>query len=145
MVVGSAVFPWAGALLLTLAAGFALHSWLLLRNGIGAEATITDNVAVQSAEGTVLYQAHARFRLPSGELVTFTDPIQSSQNDGPVFATGTVVPVVYPAGRPTSATIATTWRVYFLAIIFGVLGVVFVDLGIVLRRFQLRNPHGFAP
>lgn len=137
--VGATLFPWVGGGLLAVAFGFGLHSWLLLRQGVRAEATVTDNVPVQDSQGNVLYQTHARFRLPSGELVSFVDPIQSSQDDGPSFAAGTVVPVVYPPGKPASATIATTWRVYFFAIVLGCLGVFFLDLGLILRRFRQRK------
>lgn len=135
VVVGAMFFPWVGGGLLILSGGLALHSWLSIRTDVHTEATITDSVAVQSPDGDVFYQTHARFRLPSGDLVSFIDPIESTQDDGPTFAPGSVVPVVYPSGKPGSATIATVWRVYFAAIIVGCLGVFFLDLGLVLRRF----------
>jgi hypothetical protein len=136
---GAALFPWAGGLCLALAAGFGLHSWLSVRSAVHAQATVIENLPRQAADGTVTYATHLRFRLPTGQIVTFTDPIQTSQNDDPSFPAGAIVPIVYPATNPQAATIATVWRVYFAAIVLGILGVVFVDLGIILRRLYRRQ------
>jgi hypothetical protein len=137
---GAAVFPWAGGLCLALAAGFGLHSWLAVRELIHAQATVIENVATQAADGTVTYATHLRFRLPAGQIVTFTDPIQSSQYDDPSFAAGSTVPIVYLATNPRAASIATVWRIYSTAILFGIFGVAFVDLGIILRRLYRLHP-----
>jgi hypothetical protein len=133
---GAKVCPWLGGVLLALSAGFAAHSWLHLRSGLRAQATVTESVALQAPDGTVTYASHLRFRLPTGEIVTFVDPVLSTSADDPRFVPGTVVPVLYPANKPTAAIIVTVWRVYFVAIVLGILGVVFLDLGIVLRRLR---------
>jgi hypothetical protein len=138
LTLGSALFPWVGGLCLVLAAGFGLHSWLFLRSAIHAQATVIENVPTQAPDGIVTYATRLRFRLPAGQIVTFTDPIQSSQSDDPTFPAGTSVPIVYPAANPQAATIATVWRVYFAAIILGILGVALVDLGIIFRRMYPR-------
>jgi hypothetical protein len=130
---GAKIFPWTGAVFFALAAGFAVHSWLYLQSGLHAQATVTESVAVQAPDGTVTYAAHLRFRLPTGEVVTFVDTVLSSSADDPSFLPGKVVPVLYPASKPTAAVIITVWRVYFVAIVLGILGVVFLDVGIVLR------------
>ncbi len=126
--------PWLGAILLALASGFAVHSWLYLRSGLHAQATVTETTAVQASDGTLTYAAHLRFRLPTGEVVTFVDPVLSTSADDPTFSPGTVVPVLYPADKPAAAVVVTVWRVYFVAIVLGIVGAVFLDLGIVLRR-----------
>jgi hypothetical protein len=43
------------------------------------------------------------------------------------------VPVLYRAGDPQGAVIATGWRAYEGAIVCGVLGVVVFDIGWALR------------
>jgi hypothetical protein len=131
---GARVCPWLGGVFFALAAGFAVHSWLYLQSGLHAQATVTETVASQAPDGTVTYATHLRFRLPSGEVVSFVDPVLSTSADDPSFVPGRVVPVLYPANKPTAAVIVTVWRVYFVAIVLGILGVVFLDLGIVLRR-----------
>jgi hypothetical protein len=99
-----------------------------------AQATVTETTAVQASDGTLTYAAHLRFRLPTGEVVTFVDPVLSTSADDPTFSPGTVVPVLYPADKPAAAVVVTVWRVYFVAIVLGIVGAVFLDLGIVLRR-----------
>ena len=58
------------------------------------------------------------------------------------FAAGETVPVLYREGDPQGAIIATTWRAYEGAIVFGVLGVALFDVGwglrVMLRRRALR-------
>jgi hypothetical protein len=128
---------WVGILLLVLSAGFAVHSWMYARSQTRAIGTVVENVATVAAEGTV-YVTHVRFRLPNGELVNFVDPIRSSENEDPSLATGTVVPVLYPPGNPKAAIVATIGRAYFGAIVLGILGIVFFDLGLIFR-FTLRR------
>ena len=78
----------------------------------------------------MVYTPRFRFRLPSGELVT----VQAASGEEEVeFPAGETVPVLYRAGDPQGAMIATTWRAYEGAIVFGVLGVVLFDLGWALR------------
>jgi hypothetical protein len=137
---GAVGFPWAGGLCLALAAGFGLHSWLSVRDLMHAQATVIENAATQAADGTVTYATHLRFRLPTGQIVTFTDSVHSSQDDDPSFPAGTTVAIAYPAANPQAATIATVWRVYSLAIVFAVFGIIFVDLGIILRRLSASQP-----
>ena len=55
------------------------------------------------------------------------------------FAAGETVPVLYRAGDPQSAVIATMWRAYQGAIVFGVLGVMLFDVGWALRVMLRRR------
>ena len=91
----------------------------------------------------VVYTPRFRFRLPSGELVTVQD---TSGSEEIFFAAGETVPVLYPAGDPQGAIIATAWRAYEGAIVWGVLGVVVFDLGWALRvKLRRRLAAGLAP
>jgi hypothetical protein len=49
------------------------------------------------------------------------------------YPAGETVPVLYRAGDPQGAVLATAWLAYRGAIAFGVLGVVLFDLGWALR------------
>lgn len=124
------VLPVLGIALLSMAAGFALHSWNFARTRMRATATITENISRFAKGGGVLYTPRFRFRLPSGELVTAQAADGAEEVE---FPAGDTVPVLYRAGDPQDAIIATTWRAYRGAIAWGVLGVVLFDLGWVLR------------
>jgi hypothetical protein len=130
---------WIGILLLALSAGFSTHSWLFGHSQVSAIGTVAENVATVAADGKTVYATHVRFRLPSGELVTFVDPTLSSENDDPDYATATDVPVLYPRGNPKAAIIATIRRAYFAAIVFGFLGVIVFDLGLIFRFILKRK------
>jgi hypothetical protein len=132
----AAVLPWVGLVLLVMAAGFAAHSWNFARGRVRATATITENVSGFAKEGGVVYTPRFRFRLPDGELVMVqaaggTDEIE--------FAAGETVPVLYRAGDPQGAIIATVWLAYEGAIVFGVLGAAVFDLGWALRVMLRRR------
>jgi hypothetical protein len=126
--------------LLLIAAGFATHSWMFARGQVRATATITENVSGFAKEGGVVYTPRFRFRLPSGELVTVQAASGPANSSGDIeFAAGETVPVLYRAGDPQGAIIATAWRVYRGAFVFGVLGVVLFDLGWALRVMLRRR------
>ena len=124
------VLPLVGVVLLAIGAAFAVHSWNFARTRVRATATVTENVSGFAKEGGVVYTPRFRFRLPSGELVT----VQAASGSAEVeFPAGETVPVLYRVDDPQGAIIATTWRAYEGAIVFGVLGVVLFDVGWVLR------------
>ena len=132
----AAVLPWVGLVMMLIAAGFAAHSWNFARTRVRAVATITENVSGFAKEGGVVYTPRFRFRLAGGELVMAqaargTDEIE--------FAAGETVPVLYRAGDPQGAVIATMWLAYEWAIVFGVLGAAVFDLGWALRVLLRRR------
>ena len=128
--------PPLGVILLMIAAGFAAHSWNFARTRVRAAATITENVSGFAKEGGVIYTPRFRFRLPGGELVTGED-VEGSEDI--VYAAGETVPVLYRAGDPQGAIIATAWRAYEGAIVFGVLGVILFDVGWAVRVAMRRR------
>jgi Protein of unknown function (DUF3592) len=124
------MLPLVGIVLLVIAAGFAVHSWMFARTRVRAMATITENVSGFAKEGGVVYVPRFRFRLPGGELVTVQAASGSEELE---FPAGETVPVLYRAGDPQGAIIATTWRAYEGTIVWGVLGVLVFDVGWALR------------
>lgn len=131
-----AALPWVGGLLLVIAAGFGAHSWRFARERVRATATVTENVSRFAKDGGVLYYPRFRFRTASGELVQV---LATSGSDEIEFPEGTAVPVLYRAGDPQGAVIATAWRAYHAAIVLGVLGTALFDLGWVLRVMMRRR------
>ena len=131
-----AVLPWVGGMLLLMAAGFGARSWMFARGRVRAVATITENVPGFAKEGGVVYIPRFRFRATSGELVTV---MARSGGEEIEFAAGETVPVLYRAGDPQSAVIATAWRAYHAAIVLGLWGVALFDLGWVLRGIVRRR------
>ena len=128
--------PWAGGLLLALAAGVAAHTWWVSRPLIRARATVTENVAAFAPGGGVLYYPRLRFRAAGGEIVL----VLSRRGDDEIaFAAGKVAPVRYPVGEPQDAAIATLWRVYFVAWWLGIAGAGLFDVGLVLRRLETQK------
>jgi hypothetical protein len=137
----ASLLPWIGGVLMAVSAVSAANTRWTFKSWFRAEAVVTENSASQDAKGNVAYVTHLRFRLPSGQLATFTDPITSTDSDDPDLPTAAVVPVVYPAGHPESACIATISRLYKTALIFGILGVALFDAGLVSRfRLKRRKP-----
>jgi hypothetical protein len=124
------ILPWAGGLLLVLGALSAAHSWMLARVQVHADATVTENVSSFAPEGGVLYYPRLRFRTKEGELEQVVSRVGT---DYVRFPAGDDLPVMYPVGRPEQAEVATVRRVYFVAIVLGVLGVVLFDWGLILR------------
>ena len=130
------LLPVVGVGLMVVASGFAVRSWNFARTRVQATATITENVSGFAKEGGVVYTPRFRFRLPNGELVTAQDSSGSEDID---FAAGETVPVLYRAGDPQGAIIATAWRAYEGAIVFGVLGVILFDVGWAVRVAMRRR------
>ena len=130
------VLPWVGAWLLVIAVGFGVHSWMFAQGRVRAIATITENVSGFAKEGGVVYIPRFRFRTENGELETV---LARSGSEEIEFAAGENVPVLYRAGDPQSAVIATAWRAYHAAIALGLWGVALFDLGWVLRGIVRRR------
>ena len=132
----AAGLPWAGLVLMVIAAGFAANSWNFARMRVRAVATITENVEGFAKAGGVMYTPRFRFRLPDGELVM----VQAARGAEEIeFDAGETVPVLYRAGDPQGAVIATMWLAYEWAIVFGVLGAAVFDLGWALRVLLRRR------
>jgi type IV secretory pathway TrbD component len=130
------MLPPVGVLMLVMAAGFGVHSWMFARERVRTVATITENVSWFAKEGGVVYVPRFRFRAKSGELVTV---MARSGGQDIEFAAGETVPVLYRAGDPQSAEIATGWRAYHAAIVLGLWGVALFDLGWAVRVMMRRR------
>lgn len=135
------MLPWMGLCMLVIAGGLAAHSWNFARTRVRAVATITENVSGFAKQGGVVYTPRFRFRLPDGEVVMVLAATGSEEIE---FPAGEMVPVLYRAGDPQGAVIATVWLAYEGAIVFGVLGVALFDLGWALRALLRRRSSAAA-
>jgi hypothetical protein len=129
--------PGLGGALLLLAAAFAANSWRIADPQQRAVGTVTENVASFAPGGGVLYTPRLRFRTPDGKLY---QPLVGPASDEPEFAPGTTLPVLYAAGSPQQARIATIWRSYRTAIVLGIIGTALFDIGLILRLILRRPP-----
>ena len=84
----------------------------------------------------MVYAPRIRFRAGNGELVQL---LSGPAKGDAEFEAGEIVPVLYRAGDPQGAIIATVWLAYEGAIVFGVLGVALFDLGWALRVMLRRQ------
>jgi hypothetical protein len=126
----------AGAVLLLVAGGFGLHSWLNVRPLVRATATVSENVSSFAPGGGVNYYPRLRFRTKDGDLIQILLGRGSEDID---FPAGMVLPVLYPATKPQAAFIATAGRVYPAALTFGILGVAVLDLGLIFIFLSRRR------
>ena len=143
--IAAGIFPWLGGLLLLLAAGFWAHSRTWAHAQVRAEGTVTENVAAFAPGGGVLYFPRVRFRMPDGDWMQVQSRVGA---DDAEFAAGTAVPVLYRPGDPQGAEIATTGRVYFAAIVLGLIGTVLFDVGFfcwLLLRSRAQDDRRSAP
>jgi hypothetical protein len=128
-----------GLSLLAIAAVFALHTWFTTRSLVRATAVVSENTATQDATGVVSYTSRLRFRLPDGETIVIDDPNRSDDANDPDYVTGATVPVMFSAGHPEQARIATSWRLYHSAWIAGITGTILFDLGLVVLLMLKRR------
>lgn len=124
------LLPLTGIALMLLAAVLALRDWRYLHAHVRATATVEENVVSIAPKGGLIYTPRLCFRLEDGRLVHVLGKASADEPDEP---TGTILPVMYPAGDPAHATVATVWKVYSIAIVLGVLGVAIFDFGWILR------------
>jgi hypothetical protein len=82
-------------------------------------------------DGGVRYRPRVRFRTASGEIVTISGQLATRS---PRFALGTRVPMVYRPAKPTEARIALFTDNWLGASLSGLIGVVGLAGGFLVRR-----------
>ena len=116
----------AGVLLFLLSGGIWLYELHALASRQVATGTITEYVPRDDAAGHVLFYPHIRFRTPDGTIEQFLGP--NGTNPAPFTAGGTVQ-VIYPAGHPEAARIATHSPRHPVSAALAFIGIVLFDLG----------------
>ena len=84
--------------------------------------------------GSATYAPVIRFTTAHGVVREFTDSV-SSRPAG--YNVGDRVRILYHRHDPRDARVATTFRLYLSSIIFGLIGTIFLGVGIVLTMSHL--------
>ena len=80
----------------------------------------------------VTYSPIVRFPTPAGGFVEFTETVSSNP---PGYKVGDRVRVLYHRQDIRRARVASTWRLYFIAMLFGGLGGIFFVVGLLVTAF----------
>jgi hypothetical protein len=129
------MWGWTGVGVCMLLGGVAaaVHTWLLLRNGVEATGTVVDMTTVRDSEdGSESYAPV--FRFMAADQQSYTIHSKTSTNP-PVFKVGEAVRVIYPPLDPASAKIASFWQLWLTVVILAGLGVIFVAIGLFFLRY----------
>jgi len=131
----------ARALLLLGALCFLLGGFLLWRGlafqGAAVETTGTVVSYHETRDGQQLrYRPRVRFTTATGEIVTIEGQLAATTQR---FAIGATVPVVYPRAAPAAGRIALFTDNWLGASVAGVVGVVSLLAGLLIRRATRRG------
>ncbi len=95
----------------------------LVAKGGQATGTIVALGRYRDDEGTVMYKPEVEFRDKGGALHQFTSNTSASSSAGEL---GGPVEVIYDPDSPADAQIDSFMYRYFLPLIFGLLGIIFI-------------------
>lgn len=133
-----------GAVMLVAAGGFWLVERQAVRGDAWAQGTITEEVPGDDAAGKIVYFPRIRFRTPDGAILQF---IATNAPDDEATGVGDTVPVVYPAGRPQAARLGTKMKIFPVACVLGLIGIILFDLGGIgwIMLWRRRRPKKIQP
>jgi len=142
------ILDLTGRVLLAFGIGFLLLGaylgWQTLQySGDSRNATgeVVSHHEIVASDDEHRYRPRVRFRTDAGEIITFEGQIASGAKR---LAIGAQVPVIYRAGKPTEARIASftdNWLAPTLAVIIGIVG---MAGGWMVRR-SIRRELGKRP
>lgn len=128
---------WVGLIFVPLGAAFlvaALLSWLHTRRFVAESVpALGEVVGLSERDGDdVTYAPVIRFRGPGGRPFEFTETTSSNP---PGYSVGDRVEILYHSQDPRQARVASPFRLYLLAMIFGGLGGIFFVVGLAIAAF----------
>ncbi len=85
-------------------------------------------------EGSVTYAPVIRFTTSNGAVREFTDSTSSRPASHQI---GDRIKILYHRQNPRDARIATTFRLYLSSIILGLIGVIFLSVGVAVTMWHL--------
>ena len=129
MTLFAAIFGGVGALLLVIAVFLVFRTRRFLEGAVAATGTVVGHVASSSSEGGYTYQPQVRFTAADGRTFDFVDGMGSSPPRPPQ---GAVVPVRYDPQNPGKARIASGFRLWFVPILLGGMGLIFFIAGVIV-------------
>lgn len=119
-------FLGVGVLCGAIAVFFLVRTRRFLAGAVDAQGTVISMVASSGSEGGTVYSPVVQFRAQDGQTVTFTDSVASSP---PSHQAGDVITVKYSPGDPQNARIGTGFRLWFVPVLLGGLGAIFLAVG----------------
>jgi len=122
-------FVPTAAILLGVAIFFFVRTRRFLARAIDTQGTVIGLVASRGSEGATTYKPVVQFTTPEGGTFQFTDSVGSSP---PGFDVGEAAPVKYDPQNPQRARIGTGFRLWFLVVLLGGLGLIFGIVGAAL-------------
>ena len=123
------IFLAVGAVQLGLGIFFFVRTRRFLRRAVETTGTIVDLIESSGSEGGTVYQAVVEFQTADGRAIRWQESMASNP---PAGQPGEQIPIKYDPANPNKARIAKTFRLWFLSGLFGLLGLLFLGLGVVL-------------
>jgi hypothetical protein len=119
-----------GPSFLVIALGFALNTSMFLHSSVSATGTVV-SLAPKRADNVVSFAPVFTFTA-AGRSYTMTADVASNP---PGFHVGQSVPVLYQTANPGHAKIASFGQLWFMVLIFGVVGAFMTAVGYALLQF----------
>ena len=123
------IFLAVAAVMLALGFFFLARTRRFLRTALDATGTIVDLVESSGSEGGTVYQAVVEFQTADGRSVRWQETMASNP---PAGEPGHDVAMKYDPADPSKARIAKATRMWFMPVLFGALGLLFLGLGVAL-------------
>lgn len=98
-----------------------------LSTALSAQGRLADNVAGTDSEGGTVYYPVVEFTAADGQQVRFQGSVGSSR---PKYQPGQAVPVRYSPTNPQDARLPGVFGMWFLPLLFGVMGIGFAAGGV---------------
>jgi hypothetical protein len=123
------IFLGIGAIQLGLGVFFFVRTRRFLRTAVEATGTIVELLESSGSEGGTVYQAVVEFQTADGRSIRWQEAMASNP---PAGQQGDQLLMKYDPVNPQRARIAKATRLWFLPGLFGLLGLLFFALGVVL-------------
>jgi len=126
------LFVLLGLSLLISAIVLCLRKWLRIKKSVKTTGVVVSN---ETAPGmmqhgatprSTLYKPTVRFQTADGRTVDYTPKVSTSYSN---YSVGENVPVYYNPQQPEESIVGTTFRLWFIFLLFGFVGGVFAFVG----------------
>ena len=123
------IFLGIGAVMIGLAIIFFSRTRRFLRTAVEATGTILELRESSGSEGGTVYSAVVEFQTADGRSIRWEESMASNP---PAGQPGEQLVMKYDPANPQKARIAKATRMWFMPMLFGGLGLLFLGLGVVL-------------